>query len=368
MRPFLAIAGLCLLTVNAEELVNVHEDIGVNYDSTQNALVMTIRDEALKREYRTDHAFHRVPVGAKLTIPNLPAFSFLGPVGSSTWILPQTQNTSLLYLGISAENKTLQSGWQAIGVASSQHLKGVGTGIFVGNKVTLTLTALRGPGHFALYNTNASGVPTVFINSRDGLTAADKLDVTANVHAHYNFAFSAKGFYQLTLQARGTRTSDGVIIESIPATYFFGVEANPYTYANWAAGYETTYGLAAGTLSANSGGDLDADGLTNYAEYALQWMGADPAVPQVELVKQGAATSQLFIDYVRDSLKTGVIVHSQASNNLSTWFDSTDLGAPTGYGDALHEARTSTGTVEERRATLSTLSLGRNFLRLRMNP
>ena len=357
--------------VRAEEMINAHEDVfSVNFDSATGNLMLTARDETSKREYRSDHLFHRVPVGAKLSIPNPtpPAFTFLGPPGSPIWILPQTQNASLPYLGVSAENKTGISGWQAIGVPVNLTRKGFAAGVFVGNVVVLRLLSKRGPGEFAVYSTSAAGTPTVAINTRDGLTAADKITANPNTHAHFNWAFSAKGFYQITIQASATRSSDNKVVVSPPATYFFGVEAAPYTYANWSAGYETSYNLPANTLSTNPQGDPDGDGLNNAIEYALQWMGADPLIANFGLLDGTKVAGQLTLDYFKDSLKTSYLPRPQASENLSQWFFSGNVGAPPGFVDSLNETRTAPGTVEQRQATLSIGTPERGFLRLQVSP
>ena len=346
----------------------MHEDIAVNYDSTAGTLTLTARDENNKREYRSDHVFHRVPVGAKLTIPNLPAYSFLGPVGASTWILPQTQNTSLLYLGFSTENKTAIAGWNAIGVTPGARYRGYSSGTFVGNTLAVSLLSVQGPGNFAVYSVNGSGTPTVYINSGNGITSDDKVPLPPISHTHYNWAFSAKGFYQITLQAQGTRSSDNAVITSPPTTFFFGVEAAPYTYANWAAGYETTYSLTPNTLASNPSNDPDGDGLTNFAEYALQWMKADPLRPNPNLLNAQINPSQVTFSYLRDSLKLGVSYAPQGSTDLTNWFNQGAVGGLAELTDTLNESRTISGTVEERLALLPITTRPRASIRLKMSP
>jgi hypothetical protein len=41
---------------------------------------------------------------ARLTIPTIPNFTFLGPPGDTIWIPPQLQDTSLPYIGVLAED------------------------------------------------------------------------------------------------------------------------------------------------------------------------------------------------------------------------------------------------------------------------
>jgi surface-anchored protein len=145
---------------------------------------LVLVDEAAGREYETDEALLVARPAAKQTVPNDPAFAFLGIPGSAVHILPQDETAGLLFPGIAADE--------------------IAPGLFAGETVNLILTAAAGPGEVAFYSVDGFGVPTVFINSRDGVSAADVYPVAVGSHSHLNWAFSTPGEYRLTFQAAGT--------------------------------------------------------------------------------------------------------------------------------------------------------------------
>jgi surface-anchored protein len=165
---------------------------------------LVLLDEAAEQEYEADEALLVARPDAKQTVPNDPAFAFLGAAGSPVHILPQDETEGLLFLGIAADE--------------------IAPGVFVGETVDLTLLANRGPGEVALYSVDGFGAPTVFINSRDGLDAADVYPVAVGGHSHLNWAFSAPGEYRLTFQAVGILVAGNEPIESGEVTLTFIVE------------------------------------------------------------------------------------------------------------------------------------------------
>lgn len=151
-------------------------------------------DEATEQEYETDEVLLVARPAAKQTVPNDPAFAFLGLPGSSVHILPQDETAGLLFPGIAADE--------------------IAPGLFAGETVNLILTATAGPGEFALYEVDAFGAPTIFANTRDGLSAADVYPVAVGSHSHLNWAFSAPGEYRLSFKAGGTLVAGDQDIES----------------------------------------------------------------------------------------------------------------------------------------------------------
>lgn len=148
-----------------------------------------------------------VGLPAARPIPNLPAFTnLLGEAGATTWILPQTQNPELLWLGVGNES--------------------LSNADFVGNQY-LTLLAVEGPGDFALFINDAFGQPIPVMNSRDGVSANDTLTLPSRTHLHCNWAFSAPGNYRVRFVVSGTLRAGNTPIASAPTDYFFTVEAPP---------------------------------------------------------------------------------------------------------------------------------------------
>ncbi len=182
-----------------------HTDIGVAYDETANEWELHVHDEENDAEYfpATD-ALLFVKSTAHTTVPAGAQWSFLGSAGSSTWILPNTENPDLLFLGIGAEE--------------------IEPGIFSGNSFSLTLKNVSGPGQFALYDLDPFNDPSVLWNSTDGF--GDVLSVPTGGHSHFSWAFSAPGDYIVTLEAAGVSTLHGAT-SSGDVNYFFRVEAVP---------------------------------------------------------------------------------------------------------------------------------------------
>ncbi|MDR7277543.1 choice-of-anchor M domain-containing protein [Catenuloplanes atrovinosus] len=133
-----------------------------------------------------------VPAAAKTTVPSGSAWSFLGTPGSTVWVLPQSQNPSLLF-----------AGWDTTGA----------TGV---SSLTFRLTGVSGPGRFSVYTTGSFGTPAKLFDSGDGLP--DSLAVAAGTHAHANWAFGAAGTYAVTFEVTGAGVPG-----TATATYTFAV-------------------------------------------------------------------------------------------------------------------------------------------------
>jgi putative ABC transporter-associated repeat protein len=133
----------------------------------------------------------QVRPAAETTVPPQAAFAFLGSAGSPVWQVEQVQQEGLLWPGWSTE--LIRAG-------------------VIQDGVRWSLRDMEGPGEFALYETDF-GAPTVFFNTRDGITAADAFTIPPSVHAHGNWAFSAEGVYCLAFQ-RSTTLADGAAARS----------------------------------------------------------------------------------------------------------------------------------------------------------
>jgi surface-anchored protein/uncharacterized protein (TIGR03382 family) len=129
-------------------------------------------------------------------------WDFLGtPAANPIWFLPQTEDPAKPFLGINTEELDALD-W---------------TG-----SLTMRLTAMSGPaGHFSLYTTDTFGVPTVGMATGDGITMGDAISLSPGGHAHFNYAFTQPGLYELTFLFSGVHAVDGPV--SASATYTFGV-------------------------------------------------------------------------------------------------------------------------------------------------
>ncbi len=188
-----------------------HMDLGIAYEGGVLEPHLHVHEpEPDGVEYAPGEAIVLVGFAARTTVPANPAFSFLGAPGDSVYVLPSSHHPELPFLGLAAEE--------------------IASGEFVGDNLRLALTGFSGPGEFALYTVDAFGAPTVRMNTRDGVSGADYVNIAAGSHGHANWAFSAPGDYSLTFVASGTLVGAGELA-SDPATFDFTVIPEPETWA-----------------------------------------------------------------------------------------------------------------------------------------
>ena len=197
------IAGFCLdangqrhafrgLPAWLPEITDSHTDLTLRINSGQ--LTMEVNDTDFGQSFASDRVVIRAGPSARRLVPPSPSFAFLGPTGSSTWILPQAQDYALPWLGISSF---------------------IPQGILAGNQAHLTLEEFSGPGNFQLYSISGLGTPIVRINTADGLNpATDRLSLGSGAHAHFNWAFSAPGLWNLRFRVRASPAAGGPEIVS----------------------------------------------------------------------------------------------------------------------------------------------------------
>ncbi|MFM8879832.1 MAG: choice-of-anchor M domain-containing protein [Verrucomicrobiota bacterium] len=217
-------------------------------------MTVRIRDGDRGVNHPPTNVVLKVVEATKLVIPA--GFETFGPEGSPLWVLPQSQDPAILYLGFSAE-----------GFPSDR---------FSG-RMRLELKAVRGPGHVFVWQADAAGGIDLRINSRDGLDASDVLEPLVDGHDHYNVGFTTAGLYELVFQpsARPLGSDTFLVGESVPV--LFAVEPLPilpppptlwqsWIDAHWPGGQTDPAKIAAGA-------DPDRDGEPNVAEFLC---GTDP--------------------------------------------------------------------------------------------
>lgn len=190
-------------------LTTGHVDIGIAYED--GAFDLHVHDEGTDIEYSPPDAILVVGAAAQTTTPA--GLSALASTGSSLWVLPKTQNTSLLFLGFGSEELT-SSDW-------------------TGN-LTLSLKSVSGPGNFGIFDTGTFGEIQIKMNSADGIAAGDSLSLVPGSHGHFNITFTAPGDYTIGLEAAGTHVTDGAV-NSGTVNYSFTVVPEPEEYAALAA-------------------------------------------------------------------------------------------------------------------------------------
>jgi surface-anchored protein len=206
LRTTLWLASLIAVAFDGRsdtELTTGHTDVGIAYEDDAWNLHVGRHEDSPPAEYAPNEAILQVAPASRTSVPAGPAFAFLGEPGAPVYILPQVQNPSLLFLGFGTEE--------------------LPAGLFSNDQVNVILRAVRGPGHFAVYDVDAFGTPNVIMNSGDGITATDSVILPAGGHRHVNWAFTSPGTYQVDLEASGTLASNAQFTSSGPVTYTFKV-------------------------------------------------------------------------------------------------------------------------------------------------
>lgn len=177
----------------------------------------------------------------------LPAGTPFGDGGQPLWILPQSQNPNLLYLGI-----------------NSERLPG---GVFAGS-LTIALKQLIGPGYFMAWQATGPGQFNIRINTRDGIDTNDFFQPLLGSHEHFNWGFSSTGVYSATFQVSGQRIGETTNLSSLEHTFVFHVQPlpPPTNYQTWARGHWPP-GFNPPTTLTN--GNPDGDVFDNLREYAF---------------------------------------------------------------------------------------------------
>ena len=169
---------------------------------------------AADQEFMPDEIITEVPDATRFSRPTGQAWDLIGNgAGDDTWKVPGSENEAesmgAPFLGIHAEHLEL--------------------GAFVDNQVTLTLTALSGPGQFSAYTTSL-GNPSFAMSSADGISAADNivLDLEIEDHAHLNFGFSRPGVYNVSFEVSAIDAETQQLVTDA-GTFTFHVVPEPAT-------------------------------------------------------------------------------------------------------------------------------------------
>lgn len=140
---------------------------------------------------------------AAVTVPDLPAYAFLGAPGDTVYLLPQSQNVDLPWPGWSTERLTgtLPAGTELSTAADAVRLA----------------VSVDGPGQVHSYMNGATGgVINHYVDTRDG--GPDTIPVSRNAHVHTEWVFTETGEYTFTVTPSATTTT-GATLAGEATTY-----------------------------------------------------------------------------------------------------------------------------------------------------
>jgi surface-anchored protein len=228
-------------------------------------------------EYGPDQILIQVGTASATTVPNDPAFSFIGaPGGSGIFVLPAVQNPALPFLGFATEE--------------------IAAGTFQNDEFTLRLKSVSGPGAFSLWSTDEFGIPTSFMTTSNGIDGSDVLGLNTGGHFHFDMAFTQSGVYAITLEATGVLEADGSTVSSGDVTWYFAVNtgaAPTITLPEAVTTYteQATARIVASNISLSDLDSLNFDGGQLRVDIPIHAQTGD----ELQILHQGNGTNQIGV-------------------------------------------------------------------------
>lgn len=187
-----------------------HTDIDVPYLSNVWHMYVSHDDVPGGTAIPPEQALIYANQNARIQLASIPPnFQFIGAEPNETfWILPQTPDPDILYLGIAAETMT-----------PSDHARlctwnpgDSGRGADVEAKwIQVNLVDMRGPpgGEFSVWQQSVSSPPLMMFSTFDGgiTESGDVYYILSGGHAHVNWAFTRPGLYEIDLQVSSYTTN-----------------------------------------------------------------------------------------------------------------------------------------------------------------
>lgn len=234
---------------NRVRFTNQHVDIRVVWDpSSTNGLSLRIHDGDHGTNYVSTNAVLVALESSKIELPD--GFDVFGPAGAPFWVLPQSQDPSLLYAGFSAE--------------------GIPRDLFEGS-FDLLLRAVNGPGDFFVWQSAEFGSLEMFFNSRDGIDDGDRVPILIGGHGHYNFGFTTNGLYEVVLQPIGHPLGAFTNLVGQEVTILFAVEPLPTNappeLTLWEQWQRENWPASSEIAVIGPDADPDQDGASNVQEF-----------------------------------------------------------------------------------------------------
>jgi hypothetical protein len=319
----LLLLGAWLAPAQVSYLTNQHMDFRLQYDPTaegSNRLDLILAYDPGIRGTNTS-VYIVGNTNAKTTIPGNANYTFLGTAGAPVWILPQSQNINLPYIGISAEDGLFPTD--------------IPPGIFE-SPMALELVAVEGPGNFFMWSISGAGQPpTVKMIATNGVIPApyNAAEIAINNHAHNNLAFSTNGLYRVTFRARGQFLGDTTNTLGRDVAWAFQIlPLRPWE--NWIS---TNWPPATASSTNGPAADPDGDGIPNAVEYAL---GLNPhtvsmtGLPTFSWVTDGGETyGALTFTHVKAAIDVEYLPSVRSDLTNGDWQVLTNMVSLVDYGE-----------------------------------
>ncbi|MCP5526815.1 MAG: TIGR03769 domain-containing protein [Verrucomicrobiales bacterium] len=244
-----------------------HVDIHLAWNAEAGGtLDLAVRDSARGQRFATNEVLLVAGEAAQLTLPDGTPF---GAGGDPLWVLPQSEDPGLPYLGFSTD--------------------GVPVGVFNGS-LRYQLEVVEGPGDFFLWQAEVGGF-AVQMNTTDGIDASDVLELTAGGHSHHNWGFTQPGVYHVLLRAEGVLAGSGTEAGSnlLGLTFELAPLPDPLNFAQWQHRFWPTW--VPDSIKGRTA-DPDGNGLVNAMAYALNLHPLVPVSggrPEAVLIDVGGA-------------------------------------------------------------------------------
>jgi surface-anchored protein len=332
------------LSAQVTYLTNQHMDFRLQYDASamgSNRLNIILGYDPGQRA-TNDQVYIVGNTNARITIPSNPNFAFLGAAGAPVWVLPQSQNTALPYLGISAED--------------------IPNGVFA-DPMALELVSVEGPGNFFAWAVSGAGQPPdVKFIATNGVVAPDFYTAHPFIgsHEHNNWGFSTNGLYRVTLRANGQFLGDATNTIGRDVAWAFQI----LPLRPWEEWISTNWPPATASGTNGPSADPDGDGIPNALEYTLglnPHVAATTGLPTFSLITTNGETyGVLTFTRVKAATDIDYLPSVRSDLNSSAWTTLTDVVSVVDHGD--------TETVTVRDAVPRSASAARFYqFRARLN-
>lgn len=331
LSAFAALSDDFSLT-NRVRFTNQHVDIRIVWDTaaSTNGLSLRIHDGDHATNYLATNAVLVALESSKLTLPD--GFEVFGAAGSPLWVLPQSQDPTLLYAGFSAE--------------------GLPRDVFDGS-FNVRLRSISGPGNMFIWQAAEFGSLEMFVNTRDGIDDGDRVPINIGGHGHYNFGFTTNGLYEVVFQPVGRLLGADTNLFGDEVTILFAVEPiptnTPPDLSLWQRWQRDNWPASTDVSVIGADADPDDDGVPNAQEFLT---GTDPrssasrSVLSVALQNESASAVALELrGVVLERLESVVVTLESAQSPAGPWTETSDFAR---NGTVLRWEETLSGAPDAR--------------------